>query len=188
MNTVTKTRGWRAGSLASHWPIRYAARLLTLAAALPSGLSAQFTPPCCGVPREAIVRALITGDTVVLNEGNQYGVSYRDIRYVQRLDRTSFHVFEIAAYEAGHYMLVDPQLETQTYLDRAPVVSPNSERLATAVEMIGKMYQLHRIQIFRLVEDRATLEWECVTLDAYEPNANEWGNYSRVWTCYSSAN
>jgi hypothetical protein len=94
----------------------------------------------------------------------------------------SYHVIQVLLYEGTGYQALDHENGHMVTVHAPPVVSPDGHRFATASEDLEAGYNPTAIQIWRLEELGAVLEW---TLEPGEvsmsPEDDPWGPHDLRW-------
>jgi hypothetical protein len=136
--------------------------------------------------------AFRTGDTlfVRLAAGRQIQFVDRGVEdetgvwyaYHAFLPTVGYHVVQVLLYEGTGYQMVSHENGSVASVHAPPIVSPDGGRFATASEDLEAGYNPTAIQIWRLGELGAVLEWTLEPADApAPPEGDPWGPHALSW-------
>lgn len=122
---------------------------------------------------DTLVLALSGGSTLRLVDDTTEGDRY--VRYIYRgpLSGTRLHMIEAGFYESGVYLLVDDTTGHKTFVDDAPIASPNGTLVAVASMDMEAGYEPNRLTLYATSADSLSQVWR--------QESKEWGPEGIAW-------
>jgi hypothetical protein len=121
---------------------------------------------------------LQSGEMLTLVDASEHEAEYEAeyegegwYSYMEYIESINSHLVHLQYYEGDAFLLVNANTGIQTLIDTVPVVSPDRTHFVTA--SASEAYNPNRVQIWRVTEAAAELEWE------YEPT--DWGPINPQW-------
>lgn len=132
-------------------------------------------PRADGVVRrgDTLRLALAAGDTMRLVDRPVEGGDAVYFSYQYRWPEAGWLVVQEQHYEGSEFLLIHDETGDRVRVPARPLLAPGGERFAVLSFDLEAGYAPNTLQIWRLDDDRATLEWS-IQPDAWGPVAGRW--------------